>query len=166
MTIFVRIQKDQLVPLKLPGFFEDIGKALNSFLVLWQANKSMVPFFAESLETILRSFCAKFIRKDVLESAKTASLLIKVGVANKTNQKDINNVDLGFGVKYELKRLIDSKNITSMQVFQFKKEALKFLTSLCSHAMEKSPLRSLFPGCLKCFPPNFMVESSRSCELF
>ena len=65
----------------------------------------------------------------------------------------------------ELKRLVDSKKVTSMQVFQFKKEAKEFLASLCSHAVEKSPLRSLFARCLKCLSPNFMVESSRSCEL-
>ena len=52
-----------------------------------------------------------------------------------------------------------------MQNFQFKKEAMDFFASLCSHAMEKSPLRSLFDRCLKCLSPNFMVESSRSCEL-
>ena len=52
-----------------------------------------------------------------------------------------------------------------MQVFQLKKEAMEFLASLCSHAVGKSPLRSLFPRCLKCLSPNFMVESSRSCEL-
>ena len=39
------------------------------------------------------------------------------------------------------------------------------MASLCSHAVGKSPLRSLFPRCLKCLSPNFMVESSRSCEL-
>ena len=59
----------------------------------------MISFLAESLETLLRSLCAKFIRKDVLESAKTASLLIKLDVADKANQKDINSVDLGFGIK-------------------------------------------------------------------
>ena len=104
------IQKDPLVPLKLQ-FFEDIAKTLDSFLVLYQTNKPMVPFLAESLETLLRSLCAKFIRKDVLESAKTASLLIKLDVADKANQKDINSVDLGFGIKYELKRLIDGKKV-------------------------------------------------------
>ena len=90
----------------------------------------MVPFLAESLETLLRSLCMKFIRKDVLESTKTASLLIKLDVADKTNGKDINSVDLEFGRKYKLKRLIDSKKVTSMQIFQFKKEALEFLASL------------------------------------
>ena len=52
-----------------------------------------------------------------------------------------------------------------MQVFKFKEEVMEFLASLCSHAMETSLLQSFFPRCLKCLSPNFMVESSRSCEL-
>ena len=59
----------------------------------------MVPLLAESLETLLRSLCATFIRKDVLESAKTASLLIKIDEADKANQKNINSADLRFGIK-------------------------------------------------------------------
>ena len=69
----------------------------------------MVFFLAESLEILLGSLCAKFIRKDVLESAKTASLLIKLDLADKTYQKDVNSVDLGFGVKYKLKRSLACK---------------------------------------------------------
>ena len=79
----------------------------------------MVPFLAESLETFSRLLSANFIRKDVLESAKSASLLIKPDVADKTNQKDISSADLWFGIQYKLKRLTGSKKITSMKVFQF-----------------------------------------------
>ena len=59
-----------------------IAKTLNSFLVLCQANKLVVPFLAESLEILLRSIYVKFIRKDVLESAKTVNVLIKLDVAD------------------------------------------------------------------------------------
>ena len=45
----------------------------------------MISFLAESHKTLLRSLCAKFIKKDVLESAKKAILLIKLDVADKTN---------------------------------------------------------------------------------
>ena len=92
-------------------------------------------------------------------------MLIKLDVADKKNRKDVKSVDFGFGIKYELKRLIDSKMVTSMQVFQFKKETLEFLGSVCNHAMETTPLQSLFTRCLKFFTPNFIVESSRSCKL-
>ena len=75
----------------------------------------------------------------MLENVKTASLWTKIDVADKINQKDINSVDLGCGIKCELRRLIGSKKVINMQVFQFKKEVLEFLASLFSHAIEKSP---------------------------
>lgn len=148
--------------------FEGIAKTLISVLVVYQTDKQMISFLAESHKTLFRSLCAKFIKKDVFESAKKASLLIKLDVADNTNWKDVNSDDLGFGIKCELKRQIGSKKVTSMKVLQFKKKQKKMLeiwARLCSHAMEKSPLWCLFVKCLKCMPPNFMLESSRSCEL-
>ena len=62
----------------------------------------------------------------MLESAKKNSLQIKVDVADKTNQKDISDVSLGVGIKYESKRLINSKKVTSTQVFQLKKKRWSF----------------------------------------
>ena len=64
----------------------------NYFLVLCQTDKAMVPFLAESHETLPRSLCVKFFRKDMLESTQTASLLIKLDVADKTSRKDVKNV--------------------------------------------------------------------------
>ena len=52
----------------------------------------MVPFLAENHETLPRSLCVKFFRKDMLESTQTASLLIKLDVADKTSRKDVKNV--------------------------------------------------------------------------
>ena len=79
----------------------------------------MILLLTESLETLLRSLYAKFIRKDVLESVKAASLLLKLDVADKTNRKDVSSLDLGFGIKYELEWLMDSKKVVNMQAFQF-----------------------------------------------
>ena len=50
----------------------------------------------------------------MLKSAKTVSLLIKLDVPVKTYQKDISSVSLGFVLKDELKRLIDSKKVTTI----------------------------------------------------
>ena len=79
----------------------------------------MILLLTESLETLLRSLYAKFIRKDVLESVKAASLLLKLDVADKTNRKDVSSLNLGVGIKYELEWLMDSKKVVNMQAFQF-----------------------------------------------
>ena len=54
----------------------------------------------------------------MLESGKTASFLIKPDVADKTNRNDVNSVNLGFGIKYELKFFkIKKKRWSFWQVF-------------------------------------------------
>ena len=84
-------------------------------------------------------------------------MLIKLDVADKKNRKDVKSVDFGFGIKYELKRLIDSKKVTSMQVFQFKKRnARVFGKSLQPCNRKKSCKVS------EILTSNFIVESSRS----
>ena len=74
--------KDLLVLLKLQ-LFEDLAKTLNSFLVLYQTHKPMVTFLGEGYETLRKLSYKNFIRKDVLESAKTASLLMQLDVSDK-----------------------------------------------------------------------------------
>ena len=74
--------KDLLVLLKLQ-LYEDLVKTLNSFLVLYQTHKPMVTFLGEGYETLRKLSYKNFIRKDVLESAKTASLLMQLDVSDK-----------------------------------------------------------------------------------
>ena len=74
---------------------------------------------------------------------QNSQFTVKARCSWSTNWKDVNNVSLGFGIKYELKSLIDCRKVTGMQVFEFKKEALGFFPSLWHHAVGKSPLRSL-----------------------
>ena len=62
----------------------------------------MVPFLGEGYETLCKLSYKNFIRKDVPESAKTASLLIQLDVADKTNRNDVYNFDLNFGKKMRI----------------------------------------------------------------
>ena len=36
---------------------------------------------------------------------------------------------------------------------------------MCTQLKEKSPLKSGFARCLKCFSPSYMVECSETCEI-
>ena len=55
--------KDPLVPVK-PQFLEEIAKSLNKFLLVFQTDKPMAAFLAETLEQLLCYFCSKFVKKD------------------------------------------------------------------------------------------------------
>ena len=45
----------------------------------------MTAFLAKTLEQILRDFCSKFVKKDVMSKASTASKLIKIDLNDGNN---------------------------------------------------------------------------------
>ena len=114
-------RKDILGPLKIQ-FFEEIARDLNAFLLIFRSDKPMAILLVETLDQLLRSFCSKFIKKDVLSGISTL-------VLSKLNLSDFNN------------HVPISKD---RQEYQFKSEALKFLVELCTHMKEKSPFSSYF----------------------
>ena len=128
--------KDPLIPLKLQ-FFEGIASELNSFLITFQSDKLMIPILVETLEELLKLLCAKFIRKDTLDAAHTTYALLKIDVTDTSNHRSVSDVDLGFTVKHDIKILQWSKKVTEIQIYNFKKEAMQFLVTLCNHIMEK-----------------------------
>ena len=75
-------------------------------------------------------------------------------------------MDLGFSIKHELKQLALQKRVTDRAVFMFKEEVISFLTKLCSHMMEKSPMTLLLARCLGCLSPAYMLEQPEICEKF
>ena len=107
--------KDPLVPVKLQ-FFEEIARYLNKFLLVFQTGKPMAAFLAETLEQLLHYFCSKFVKKDVMSKASTASKLTKIGLSDENNLVSVTNLDHGFGIKYTLKQLKSEKNHWSTSI--------------------------------------------------
>ena len=153
--------EDCLVLVKLL-FFEEVAKKLNEFLVVFQTGKPMAPFFTETLEDLIKTIMRKFICKDLCD--KSCSEMAKLDFNNVKNQKPTHLVDLGFAVNHEILLLKSSKKITDNQILKFKKGAVGFLATLCTHLMEKSPVKSFFARCLCCLSPNYIGECSETCE--
>ena len=57
----------------------------------------MAAFLTETLEQLLRYFCSKFVKKDVMSKASTASKLIKIDLGE-NNLVSVTNLGLGFGI--------------------------------------------------------------------
>ena len=51
-------------------------------------------------------------------------------------------------------------------MLKFKKEVVAFLATLCTHLMEKSPVKSFFARCLCCLSPNYIGDCSEAGEKF
>ena len=133
--------KDRLVPVKLL-FFEEVSKKLNKFLVVFQTDRTRTPFLRKTLEDLIKTLMMKFICKDLHE--KSCSEIAKLDFNDINNQKPTHLVDLGFAVNHEIQLLKSSKKITDSQILKFKKEAVGFLATLCTHLMAKSPVKSFF----------------------
>ena len=83
----------------------------------------MAIFVGETLDQLLQSFCSKFIKKDVLSGTSTLALS-KLNLSDSNNNIPISKVDIGFGLKQQLKELRSSGKINDRQEYQFKSEAL------------------------------------------
>ena len=142
-TSFDHLKKaidDPLIPLKP---FQEIVSKLNSFSLVFQTDKAMIPVLVDFLENLLKTLLAKFFKKDVLQIACSTLKLIKIDISHKKVQKSVGDLDLGFSIKHDLKQLVLQKRMTGRAVFMFKEEVISFLTTLCSHMMEKSPMTLL-----------------------
>ena len=114
-------------------FFEEIAKSLNKFLLVFQSKNLaalalMAAFFAETLEQLLCYY--KFAKKDVMSKASTASKLIKIDLNEVNNLVSVTNLDLGFGIKYELKQLKSEKKLTDPRGFNFELGTQQFLIEI------------------------------------
>ena len=102
----------------------------------------MAPFLMETLEDLTETLMSKFICTDLHD--KSCSEMAKLDFNDVNNQKPTRLVSLGFAVNHEIQLLKSSKKITDSQILKFKKEAVKFLATLCTHLMEKSQVKSFF----------------------
>ena len=101
----------------------------------------MAIFLAETLDQLQRSFCSKFIKKDVLSRTLTLALS-KLSLSGSNNHVPISKVDSGLELKQQLTELRSSGKINDRREYQFKSEPLKFLVAWCTHTKEESPLSS------------------------
>lgn len=163
---YPRLKEAKLDPfLKIKfKFFGSVADTLNSFLVKFQTNNPMVPFLTQSLEEIIRSFASCFILKEVLVKANTCLRLTKIKFDDTNVHKPPVDVDPGIGIKLELSALQKSGVITANQVLNFKRDVTKFLSKMCSHLVEKSPIKISFVRNVRCFVPALLIESPESSE--
>ena len=153
--------KNCLVSVKLL-YLKEVAKKLSEFLVVFQTDKLMAPFLTETLEDLIKTLTRKFIRKDLCD--KSCSEMAKLDFNDVNNQKPTHLVNLDFPVNHEIQLLKSCKKITDSQILKFKKETVGFSATLCTHLMEKSPVKSFFARCLRGLSPNYIRECSETCE--
>ena len=138
-------------------FFAATAKILKKFLLKLQTDKPMVPFLAHALEKIVRNFCTSFLLKETLDNAKTCHLLSKVKFTDPSVQKRASDVDTGIVLK--LSYLRKNGKISENQVLKFKRDITSYLSELCVHLAEKSPVKFSLTRSCRCFIPALLIET-------
>ena len=78
----------------------------------------------------------------------------------------IKETEFSFAIKHELRALKRDGKISDSLIYTFKIEAKKFLSTLCNHILEKSPLNSYFAWCTRSLSPLYLAEAPESGEKY
>ena len=95
---------------------EEVAKLLNLFLRLFQVDKPMTTFLVESLETVARTLCRKFIRKEVLNAADSSLKFSKIDITERL-----------ITCLYELNHMKQTRKVKDTKILKFKQEVQQFV---------------------------------------
>ena len=148
-------------------FWISLAQDFQPFLVTYQTNRPMIPFFASDVEKLLRSVMTRFLREGVTTSPKTFTQLAKIDVTSDYNRKVSKAIDVGIVTKRELDSLKQNDQITQQEQRHFQLDCQAFLTRTCEKLLEKCPLKFPVVRFLRCLDPQVMTGPiSNSVKLF
>ena len=118
--------------------FRDIARRLDTFLVKFQTDASLVPFLADELESMMRELMSLFITKQTLIDTSTPYMLCKLDVSVKGgNCLPVSEIKLTTAAKSMLKKL----KLTGDQKSVFIKEYRNLLIGMVEKIQERTPLK-------------------------
>ena len=153
---FVKVKaacSDKLYEAKLK-FFLSVANQLKPFLTCFQTDKPMMPFMAGELFNIIRGLAQCFVKRSVLEGAKSLTKLLTVDFTKEENCLSCLDVDIGFGAKAPLKNV----QVSELLRLNFQRNCIKFLTATTAKIFENSLVRYQMICRLSCLDPDIMAE--------
>jgi hypothetical protein len=143
--------KDELLGPKM-GFMQSVAVQLEPFLTAYQTDEPLLPFMYDDLHSLLRSLMVRFVDKDVIKSASSATKLMEVDLTNKKNLKKLSDVDIGFAASAAC------KDVKGLDVLKFREECVTFLKHLCSKLIAKCPLKYKIVRGATCISPDVLCS--------
>ena len=141
--------------------FKDIAHKMNKYLKIFQTDAPMVPFMDDVLDSLLRNIMRYFVKRSVLENAKTSLQQHKIDIQDNGNLLDAKNIRFGTAAKGMLKTV--EPMITDNQKSNFQKEHKCFLIGVVEKLVERSPLGYSLIRCGSCLDPMKMADAPESC---
>ena len=97
----------------------------------------MVPLLVDELEEIVRFYYSRFILPATMEKANSTLKLIKFDFFYDNIYRP--DVEVGYGIAEELRKLKSKGKIKDDAIHKFKRERRSSLATLCKHMVEKGP---------------------------
>lgn len=135
---FARIESacgDPLILAKL-SFFKAISDDVYPFLVIYQTESPMLPFFCEDWKKTLLLILKRFICGGDISGLSTEKLSA-VDVFDEKTLIQLKDIDIGFAAR----DVVHSAKVSDLKKMQFRSECRLFLQKMASKMLERSPLR-------------------------
>ncbi len=138
------------------------AKQLTAYLKLFQTSWPMIPFLCEELMTLFHTLMKRFIKKEVLTSATTTSKLADINVADSKNHQSPQKVDVGFSADCEVKKIMQKRVASDLQVYEFRQQCKSFLVTLVTKLLAKAPIKYKLVQYLSCLDSQLIADLDRS----
>ena len=103
--------------------FSFVCGLVESFLKVFQSDHPMVPFIYSEVKSVIKSLLLLIVKSSIMEQSKTATDLKNINLSSEENLLPIKDVEIGFWVKSELKKLI-KKVLKTLESFVRKADQL------------------------------------------
>jgi hypothetical protein len=155
-------------PLAVPkiAFFASVAALLEPFLKRFQTAAPMACFLYDDIANVLRSVLLRFVKRAVIDLAKSTNDLMKIDVGSKDVRCTYKEVDLGVATQ---KALLHCK-LGDLEKMKFRMQCIDFLAATAAKVIERSPLKYAVVRAISCFVPsrisnNRTLSEKRMAEL-
>ena len=150
---------DPLAAAKI-AFFASIASTLEPFLIKYQSSAPLMPFLYDDLMALLRSLMSRYVKRDIVDKAKTASDLYKIDVLSKDIRRLYKDVDIGVAAT----KLLTESKVSQAAKMEFQMQSMEFLAATTGKIVERSPLQYKIVRAVSCLVPHKIVNNSTVCE--
>ena len=148
-------------------FIKSIARAVEWFLRKYQDEKPLILELYDDLSSMMVNLMSRFIKSKLLEKADFKKCS-KIDIESESNQKSFSDIQFGYEVEEELKRLQNEDLCSAAEVLQFKAHCKRMFIALVKGLFEKSPASYGIVKELRCFNPHHIKQHSvdKSCRRF
>ena len=98
-------------------FFSFACGLVEPYLKVFQSDYPMVSFIYAEVKSVIKSLLLIIVKPFIIEKSKTATDLKNINLSSEENLLPIKDVEMGFGVKKELKELLKKGNVKGIRKF-------------------------------------------------